>query len=134
MKKQLAYAVDPEKTTMKIYGRNMVVGLPQQLEVDSELVYKAIKEPLDVILDAIKTILERTPPELGVDIIQNGIYLTGGSSRIRKLDQLIADRTGIRVTADEEPELCVARGLSRIINDRDFRSLAFVTKETKYEI
>ena len=60
-------------------------------------------------MDAVKSILERTPPELGVDIIRNGIYLTGGSARIRKLDQLIQERSGIRVTVDNEPELSVAK-------------------------
>ena len=119
IKKELAYAINPEEATMKICGRNMV--------------YDAIKEQLGVIVDAVKTILERTPPELGVDIIQNGIYLTGGSARIRKMDELLQEKSGIRVTVDPEPELSVVKGLSRVINERDFRSLAFVTKEQKYE-
>ena len=118
---------------MKICGRNMVVGLPQMLEISASFVYDAIKEQLGVSVDAVKTILERTPPELGVDIIQNGIYLTGGSARIRKMDELLQEKSGIRVTVDPEPELSVVKGLSRVINERDFRSLAFVTKEQKYE-
>ena len=81
----------------------------------------------------VKTILERTPPELGVDIIQNGIYLTGGSARIRKMDELLQEKSGIRVTVDPEPELSVAKGLARVINEKEFRPLAFVTKEQKYE-
>ncbi len=133
IKKELAYAVEPEEGSMQICGRNMVIGLPQMLEITTEFVYESIKEQLNVIMDAVKSILERTPPELGVDIIRNGIYLTGGSARIRKLDQLIQERSGIRVTVDNEPELSVARGLARVINDKEFRSLAFVTKEQKYE-
>ena len=133
IKKELAYAVDPEEGSMQICGRNMVIGLPQMLEITTAFVYDAIKEQLNVIMDAVKSILERTPPELGVDIIGNGIYLTGGSARIKKLDQLIHERSGIRVTVDEEPETCVVRGLARVINEREFRSLAFVTKEQKYE-
>ena len=133
IKKELAYAINPEEATMKICGRNMVVGLPQMLEISASFVYDAIKEQLGVIVDAVKTILERTPPELGVDIIQNGIYLTGGSARIRKMDELLQEKSGIRVTVDPEPELSVVKGLSRVINERDFRSLAFVTKEQKYE-
>ena len=132
-KKELAYAVEPEEGSMQICGRNMVIGLPQMLEITTAFVYEAIKEQLNVIMDAVKSILERTPPELGVDIIRNGIYLTGGSARIRKLDQLIQERSGIRVTVDNEPELSVAKGLARVINDKEFRSLAFVTKEQKYE-
>lgn len=133
IKKELAYAVEPEDASMQICGRNMVIGLPQMLELTSAFVYDAIKEQLAVIMDAVKTILERTPPELGVDIIQNGIYLTGGSARIRKLDQLLQEKSGIRVVVDDEPELSVARGLARVINEREFRSLAFVTKEQKYD-
>lgn len=133
IKKELAYALDPEEATMNICGRNMVIGLPQMLEINSAFVYDAIKEQLGIIMDAVKTILERTPPELGVDIIQNGIYLTGGASRIRKLDQLLQKKSGIRVTMDDEPEMSVARGLARVMNEKEFRSLAFVTKEQKYE-
>lgn len=133
IKKELAYAVEPEDASMQICGRNMVIGLPQMLEITSAFVYDAIKEQLGIIMDAVKTILERTPPELGVDIIQNGIYLTGGSSKIRKLDQLLQEKSGIRVTVDEEPEMSVARGMARVMNEREFRPLAFVTKEQKYE-
>lgn len=134
IKKELAYAVDPEEASMQICGRNMVIGLPQMLEITSAFVYDAIKEQLGVIMDAVKTILERTPPELGVDIIQNGIYLTGGSAKIRKLDELLQQKSGIRVSVDEEPEMSVARGLAKVMNEREFRPLAFVTKEQKYEI
>ena len=133
IKKELAYATEPEEASMQICGRNMVIGLPQMLEITSVFVYEAIKEQLDIIMDAVKTILERTPPELGVDIIQNGIYLTGGSARIRKFDQLLQERSGIRVVVDGEPELSVARGLARVMNEKEFRPLAFVTKEQKYE-
>ncbi|MBS6395532.1 MAG: rod shape-determining protein [Clostridiales bacterium] len=133
IKRELAYAADPEEASMKICGRNMVIGLPQMLEITSAFVYDAIKEQLGIIMDAVKTILERTPPELGVDIIQNGIYLTGGSAKIRKLDELLSQKSGIRVSVDEEPEMSVARGLARVMNEREFRPLAFVTKEQKYE-
>lgn len=133
IKKELAYAVHPEEASMQICGRNMVVGLPQMLELTSAFVYDAISEQLGIIMDAVKTILERTPPELGVDIIKNGIYLTGGSARIRNLDKFLEEKSGIQVSVDEEPEMSVARGLARAINEREFRSLAFVTKEQKYE-
>ena len=133
LKNELGYQPGDTTTKREICGRNMVIGLPQMLEITTEFVYESIKEQLNVIMDAVKSILERTPPELGVDIIRNGIYLTGGSARIRKLDQLIQERSGIRVTVDNEPELSVARGLARVINDKEFRSLAFVTKEQKYE-
>ena len=88
---------------MKICGRNMVVGLPQMLEISADFVYSAIKEQLGIIVDAVKTILERTPPELGVDIIQNGIYLTGGSARIRKMDELLQEKKAtVKVLKSED--------------------------------
>ena len=63
-----------------------------------------------MIVDAVKTILERTPPELGVDIIQNGIYLTGGSARIRNMDELLQEEDPVfSVTVDQEPELSVVK-------------------------
>ena len=133
IKKELAFAVDAEEVSMQICGRNMVVGLPQMLEITSAFVYEAIKEQLGIIMDAVKTILERTPPELGVDIIQNGIYLTGGSARIQKLGELLEQKSGIRVVVDSEPELSVIRGIARVMVDKEFRSLAFVTQEQKYE-
>lgn len=135
VKKQLAYAVIPENAEeekMKICGRNMVLGLPAILEIDAKFVSESIKEVLKQIMDTVKVILERTPPELGVDMIQNGIYLTGGSSHLKNLDLMIHNATGIRVVRDEEPEQCVARGLARVINEREFRSLTFTTKEQEY--
>lgn len=135
VKKQLAYAVIPENAEeekMKICGRNMVLGLPAILEIDAKFVSESIKEVLKQIMDTVKVILERTPPELGVDMIQNGIYLTGGSSQLKNLDLMIHNATGINVVRDEDPEQCVARGLARVINEREFRSLTFTTKEQEY--
>lgn len=135
IKKQLAYAVIPENAEeekMSICGRNMVLGLPALLELDAKFVSESIKEVLKQIMDTVKVILERTPPELGVDMIQNGIYLTGGTSQLKNLDLMIQNATGIKVVRDEDPEKCIARGLARVINDKDFQSLTFTTKEQDY--
>ena len=135
VKKQLAYAVIPENAEeekMKICGRNMVLGLPAILEIDAKFVSESIKDVLKQIMDTVKVILERTPPELGVDMIQNGIYLTGGGSQLKNLDLMIHKATGIQVVKDEDPEQCVARGIARVINEREFRSLTFRTKEQEY--
>ena len=135
VKKQLAYAVIPENAEqekMKICGRNMVLGLPAILEIDAKFVSEAIREVLKQIMDTVKVILERTPPELGVDMIQNGIYLTGGGSQLKNLDLMIYNATSINVVKDENPEQCVARGLARVINEKEFKSLTFTTKEQDY--
>lgn len=135
IKKELAYAVIPDNAKeekMNICGRNMVLGLPAMLEIDAQFVSEAIKDVLKQIMDTIKVVLERTPPELGVDMIHNGIYLTGGSSQLKNLDLMIHNATGIKVSKDEDPEQCVVRGLARVINEKEFRSLTFTTKEQEY--
>ena len=136
VKKELAYAVIPENAEeekMEIYGRNMVLGLPAMLEVDAKFVSESIKDVLKQIMDTVKVVLERTPPELGVDMIKNGIHLTGGSSQLKNLDLLIQNSTGIKVLKDEEPEQCIARGVARVINDpAAYDCLTFKTKEQEY--
>lgn len=135
IKKELAYAVIPDNAKeekMNICGRNMVLGLPAMLEIDAQFVSEAIKDVLKQIMDTVKVVLERTPPELGVDMIHNGIYLTGGSSQLKNLDLMIHNATGIKVSKDEDPEQCVVRGLARVINEKEFRSLTFTTKEQEY--
>ncbi|MGN0334717.1 MAG: rod shape-determining protein [Lachnospiraceae bacterium] len=136
IKKELAYAVVPEngeEETMEICGRNMVLGLPALLKIDAKFVSESIQDVLKQVMDTIKVILERTPPELGVDMIRNGIYLTGGSSQLKDVDVMIYKATGIRVVKDENPEQCVIRGLARVINEKEFRSLTFTTKEQEYK-
>lgn len=134
LKCQLGFVPGSSDKKVEICGRNMALGLPALLEVDGAFVAEAIKENLKTIVDSIKVILERTPPELGVDIIRNGIFLTGGVANLAGLDQLIASSTNIKVNTVDTPEECVARGLSRIINEREFRDLAFVTKEQNYNL
>jgi len=108
------------------------LGLPALLEITADFVAAAIWEQLRTIVDAIRMILERTPPELGVDIIRNGIYLTGGVANLKGLDTLISTSTNIKVNLVEKPEECVARGLGRVMKEKEFRSLTFTTKEQIY--
>ena len=126
------YVIGQEEAKREICGRNMALGLPALLEITADFVANAIAENLKSIVDAIKVILERTPPELGVDIIRNGIFLTGGVANLKGLDKLIADATNIKVNLVEKPEECVARGLERVIKEKEFKSLTFVTKEQNY--
>ena len=132
LKRELGYVPGSSDKKMEICGRNMALGLPAILEVGGDFIADSIEEQLKAIIDSIKVILERTPPELGVDIIRNGIFLTGGVANLTGLDELIEKSTNIRVNQVERPEECVARGLSRIINEREFRDLTFITKEQAY--
>lgn len=113
---------------MIVAGRDVVSGLPIELEMSGAVIYDAIKDNLNNICNSIKMILEKTPPELAKDIIHSGIYITGGSSQIHDLDELFAEITGIRINTCEEPEECVVRGLLKIVSDSKFKHLAYSMK------
>lgn len=132
LKKKIAYATDIQDVTMKAFGRNLVTGLPQQVDISSELVHEAISESLALLVDAIKVILERTPPELAADIIDNGIYITGGSSQIHNLSKLITDETELRVRSCARPEESVVRGLCKLMETPELKHLAYARKEASY--
>ena len=128
VKIQLASAFEPEHDTMRVFGRDVVSGLPSEAMVDSELVYNAIKEPISSILTAIRVILERTPPEISADIISTGVYVSGGCAQIRNLDKRIEDETKLKVNISEEPELTVIKGLGKIAENRKLIRLASSVK------
>ena len=116
-----------------IVGRDVVSGLPIEMEVTSTVVYEAVKDHLNTICNSIKMILEKTPPELARDIIHSGIYITGGSSKIRRLDELFTQITNIRVNTCEFPEESAVRGLNKIVSDEKYRKLAFSMKARIYK-
>ena len=115
-------------TTMTILGRDIITGLPIRKEITFQMVYEAIEEYLLTIIDATKVILERTPPELAADIIHSGIYLTGGSSRIHQIDVLFHQQLDLKVNLVENPEESVIRGLGKIMESKEYESLASVMK------
>ncbi len=128
MKETLGSGVPGNTDTMVVVGRDVVSGLPIEMEMSGSVVYDAIKDTLNTICNSIKMILEKTPPELAKDIIHSGIYITGGSSQIHDLDQLFRQITGIEINTCEEPEECVVRGLIKIVSDSKFKHLAFSMK------
>jgi len=125
LKKELGCAFPQEEYEKKVYGRNIVTGLPQQLPISSLLVYDAIREYLNAIVEAVKMILEKTPPEISADIIDSGIYISGGSAKIKDLDKLIESETELKVNVCENPSNAVVKGIGRIIEDPSLTSLAF---------
>ncbi len=134
VKKELADAMneEPEKIAMT-YGRNIVTGLPNAREISGDLVHEAIEDLLHQIIENIKVILERTPPELSADIIARGIYLTGGSANVKNLSKLITKETGLKVNLSEEPSESVIRGISKILSSPELLKLAYVPREKQYE-
>ena len=109
-----------------VYGRDIVTGLPVEREIPTKLVISALEEHFNTIVDNVKVILERTPPELGADIYRNGIYLTGGASQVAHLADRLHDGTGLKVNVSENPVTGVALGLSKIIKDDNYKSVAYL--------
>ena len=107
------------KLSMDAYGRSLVSGLPRAVTVTSDEVIEALDEPLRDLLSALHRIIERTPPELASDIFDEGITLSGGGAQLFGLEEVLSDQLKIRVTLADEPALCVAHGLSALIDDPD---------------
>lgn len=110
---------DDEVRTMEIKGRDLVEGIPRTLIINSDEIREALMEPINVIVDAIKVTLERTPPELAADIVDRGIVLAGGGALLRNLDILIREETGLPVTVAEDPLSCVVRGSGKVLDEME---------------
>ena len=105
-----------DETTMDVKGRNLVDGLPKNIVISAEEVREALADPVGSIVEAVKSTLERTPPELSADIIDNGIMLTGGGALLRGLDMLINRETGMPVHVAEDPLDCVVIGTGKCLD------------------
>ena len=117
--------LEENQTGAIVYGRDIVSGLPVEREIPTMLVDECLTEHFNTIIDNIKVILERTPPELAADIYRHGIYLTGGASQVSKLAQRMSKGTGLKVNVSENPVTSVALGLAKIINDDNYRNVAY---------
>ncbi len=104
-----AYRLEQE-LTLEIRGRDLINGLPKTVKITSEEVREALSEPIQAIVEAVKAVLEKTPPELAADIIDRGIILTGGGALLRGLDVLLGEVTGIPVLVADDPMSCVVIG------------------------
>ena len=99
-----------EELEMEVKGRDLNGGLPKTITINSAEIREALLEPISSIVEAVRVNLERCPPELASDLVDHGIVLAGGGSKLRGLDQLLAEETGLPVTLADEPLLAVARG------------------------
>ena len=115
-----------DEETFEVKGRNLIDGLPKNIFITPEEIRQAIADPISSILDAIRTTLERTPPELSADIIDHGITLTGGGALLRGLDALITQETGMPVYIAENPLDCVAIGTGRALDNIDLYDIRTV--------
>ena len=129
LKENIGSGLSGRSETMIIVGRDVVSGLPIEMEISAEVIYEAMKSNLESICTSIKMILEKTPPELAKDIIHSGIYITGGGSLIHGLGELFEQITNIKVNSSEAPEESAARGLVKIVTDSKYKRLPFSIKK-----
>ncbi len=101
-----------------LHGRDMVTGLPREMEITAAEVREAISGPLEQILTAVEMTLSVTPPELAADVMDRGILLTGGLAQLPGLDVVISERTSVAAVLAEQPQLAVARGVGRLVEER----------------
>jgi len=100
---------------ISVKGRNLSEGVPRSFTLNSNEILEALQEPLAGIVGAVKVALEQTPPELGADVAERGIVLTGGGALLRDIDKLLMEETGLPVVVSEDPLTCVARGGGRML-------------------
>jgi rod shape-determining protein MreB len=120
---------EAEPKQVEVRGRNLSEGVPRSFIISSSEALEALQQPLQAIISAVRTALERTPPELGADIAERGIVLTGGGALLRNLDRLIAEETGIPCVVADEPLTCVARGGGRALELMDEQGMEVFTHE-----
>jgi rod shape-determining protein MreB len=118
-----AGGTNSEVREMEVRGRDLVRGYPKRMTVHSDEVKAALETPVQLIVDAVKASLERTPPELLGDIYERGIIMTGGGSMLRQIDYVISQATGLPVIVDEEPMSAVVKGSGRVLEEIELLGL-----------
>jgi rod shape-determining protein MreB len=111
-----AYPLEPE-LAMDVRGRDLVAGLPRTVRATSEEIRLALSEPVTQIVERVRAVLEETPPELSADIIERGVWLTGGGALLRGFDKLLSAATDIPVYVADDPLSCVALGTGRALEE-----------------
>ena len=117
IKKSVGSAMRVKTEMIAVKGRDLVSGIPKTIEVSSDEIRQALKDPINAIVEAVKRALERTPPELSSDILDQGIIMTGGGSMLKGIDQLIREQTSVPVNIAEDPLLSVVRGTGKVLED-----------------
>lgn len=123
---------DKPNKMVKVAGRDLITGVPQQSTISVNLVRAAIKEPLEMCIHEMMSLLERTPPEVHRAIQNNGIYITGGLANLKGLDKYIEGSTGIKVQTVANPELCAVQGLKKIIQTKELKKMTYSMLDENY--
>lgn len=130
----IASAKKGQDLTMPINGRDVVTGLPKRIDIASDLVYEAIKGDLKNIIENIKTTLEHVPPEVSSDVIDAGVYVTGGSAQIANLDKLLNEETNLKINILSEPQDSVINGLGKLVDDSNYKTLPYIYRQPGYSV
>lgn len=120
VKKEIGSAMMPEDgegMTVQIKGRDLMNGVPREININEAMIAESLEEPVEQIVDAVKVALEATPPELAADIVDKGIVLTGGGALLRNLDFELRERTGLPVSIADDPLSCVVRGSGMVVEN-----------------
>ncbi len=117
-----------EELTIMVKGRDYLTGLPRSIELGTNEVVRAIGKELRTMINAMKDVLQDTPPELAADIIDNGIIMTGGSSLLRNFPELVFRRTGVKARLGKDPAYCVAKGTGEALKHLDTYKKAIISK------
>jgi rod shape-determining protein MreB len=112
-----AYPCARDNETIAVKGRDLTAGIPKTIYVSGAEVREALREPIEAIVEAVHGCLEKTPPELAADIVDNGITLTGGGALLPGLDHLLHQQTDLPITVSEDPLTCVVRGAGRLLDE-----------------
>lgn len=128
LKEGIGAAVAGRNESMQIVGRDVVSGLPIEMDVASDIVFEGMKDDLNNICTNIKMTLEKVPPELAKDIVKSGIYLTGGGALIREFASYITTVTNIKVNVSQNGEETVAKGLGKVLSDEKYRRFGYSMK------
>ena len=114
-----AYPIDGERRTVEVKGRDLIDGIPKTIVIGDDEIREALREPIMTIVDAVRTALERTPPELAADIVDKGIVVTGGGALLKGLDLLLRQETNLPITIADDPLSCVALGTGKVLDELD---------------
>jgi rod shape-determining protein MreB len=109
--------MDEERTTMEIKGTNLVTGIPTTLEIGDEEIRESLNDAINTIVEAVKHVLEVTPPELAADLVDKGIVLAGGGALLKNLDVILREETKLPVTIADDPLTCVVRGAGKVLDE-----------------
>ena len=117
IKKSVGSAMQMNSKDISVRGRDLVTGIPKTIEVSSDEIRQALKDPVNAIVEAVKRCLEQTPPELAADILERGIIVAGGGSLLKGIDQIIRERTNVPVNVAEDPLLSVVKGTGMVLEN-----------------